>query len=65
MPEAPPGAFVNIGVREMNWGKFDALTSFTKTSIKNQQHMERLHPFLDMFLTVWPSDWRKQLQFWH
>ncbi len=24
--------------------------------------MERPHPFLDLFLTLWPGDWREQLQ---
>jgi len=54
--------FKNIGIREMEWEKFDALASFVKASMKSKPAMERPHPFLDLFLTLWPGDWRQQLQ---
>jgi hypothetical protein len=47
------------GSNQLVW---TALASFAKTSIKIQPAMERPHPFLDLFLTLWPGDWREQLQ---
>jgi hypothetical protein len=46
----------------MEWEKFYALASFENTTIKNQQPMERLHPYLDLFLKLWLGDWRQHLQ---
>jgi hypothetical protein len=60
--EEPPIEFSSIGVREMEWGKFDALASYAKASTKSQLTMERPFPYLDLFITLWPGDWRSQLQ---
>jgi hypothetical protein len=54
--------FVNVVVREMKWEKFDALASFVKASINSHAAMERLYPFLDLFLSLWLGDWREHLQ---
>jgi hypothetical protein len=60
--EALPVEFNNIAVREMEWEKFDALASFAKASMRSKPAMERPHPLLDLFLTLWPANCREQLQ---
>jgi hypothetical protein len=41
---------------------FDALSEYAKASArKKEESIENPHPFLDLFLILWPGDWRKQL----
>ena len=60
--EEPPVEFPTIGVREIEWGKFSDLAAFGKASVKGKPTMERPQPYLDLCLTLWPGDWRSQLQ---
>jgi hypothetical protein len=60
--EVPPVEFENMGVRDMDWEKFDTLSEYAKASAKKKEaSIEKSHPFLDLFLLLWPGDWRKQL----
>jgi hypothetical protein len=46
----------------MDWEKFDALSEYAKASAKKKlASVEKPHPYLDLFLLLWPGDWRKQL----
>jgi hypothetical protein len=60
--EVPPVEFENMGVRDTDWEMFDALSEYAKASAKKKEEsVEKPHPFLDLFLMLWPGDWRKQL----
>ncbi len=38
IPESPPIEFQNIGVREMDWDKFNRLSSYAKAPVKNKSN---------------------------
>ncbi len=59
IPESQPIEFQNIGIREMDWDKFNRLSSYAKASVKNKLNDEKPHPFMDLFLLLWPGDWKK------
>jgi hypothetical protein len=41
---------------------FDALSAYAKASAKKKEaSIEKTHLYLDLFLLLWPGDWRKQL----
>jgi hypothetical protein len=58
IPEDPTEEYSSIGVRDVEWDKFKRLSSTIKSSKKNG---ETLQPYLELFLMLWPGDWKKQL----
>jgi hypothetical protein len=54
--ESPSKEFSSIGIRNVNWEKFKSLWTKDKAT-----RSEVPQPYLDLFLTVWPGDWKKQL----
>jgi len=61
--DCPPVEFPKLGVRDMDWRKFYELSSFAKTSLKKESAVKnRPYPYLELFLLLWPGDWKKQLE---
>ncbi len=58
IPENPPQEFSSLGVRNVNWDCFTSLSSIIKYS---QKDAEIPQPFLELFLVLWPGDWKQQL----
>jgi hypothetical protein len=58
IPENPPQEFSSIGVRNINWDRFNNLSSIIKFSKKDAEIPQ---PFLELFLLLWPGDWKQQL----
>jgi len=55
--------FQNIGVLQMEWDKFNMLSSYAKAFTKSTGNgLEKPQPFMDLFILLWPGDWKKQLQ---
>ncbi len=51
-----------MGVQDMDWENFDALSEYAKASTKKKlESVEKPNPYLDLFLLLWPGNWRKQL----
>jgi hypothetical protein len=55
--------FQNIGVQQMEWDKFNRLSSYAKAFTKSKgSSLEKPQPFMDLFILLWSGDWKKQLQ---
>jgi hypothetical protein len=55
--------FQNIGVQQMEWDKFNRLSSYAKAFTKSKgSSLEKTQPFMDLFILLWSGDWKKQLQ---
>jgi len=59
--ECPPVEYPKVGIRDMDWRKFDHLASYAKSSLKKESSSERPYHFLESLLLLWPGDWKKQL----
>jgi hypothetical protein len=46
----------------MDWDNFNKLSTYAKAIKKTNQMMKYPHPFMDLFILLWPGDWNKQLQ---
>jgi len=47
----------------MEWDKFNRLSSYAKAFTKSKGNsLEKSQPFMDLFILLWPVDWKKQLQ---
>jgi hypothetical protein len=60
--KSPPTEFQNIRFQEMDRDKFSRLSSYAKASTENKISAENPQPFIDLFLLLWPGDWKKELQ---
>jgi hypothetical protein len=58
IPDNPAEEFSSIGVRDFDWENFRRLSSNIKSSKKTT---ETVQPYLELFLLLWPGDWKKQL----
>ncbi len=54
--ESPSNESSSIGIRNINWEKCNLLQAKNKVT-----KSEISQPYLDLFLTLWPGDWKKQL----
>ena len=58
IPECPMKEFESLGIRSMDWAQFDELKKMAKSGKKKDKMPQ---PFFDLFLLLWPGDWRSQL----
>ncbi len=48
----------SLGIRSMDWMQFQELRNMAKSGKKKDRMPQ---PFFDLFLLLWPGDWKNQL----